>query len=697
MNKADLHARIGELVAAAKDTETGEKRAELLRRYLGEPYQDMEGAGSQFVDAACQDAVEAILPEVMDVFTSAPDLVEFSPVGMEDQDAAQQETAAVSHIFWQKNQGFLTLYTWLKEAMIQQNAYVWRGWQEKKRIEVEEYEGLTFPEYLGLIAEFEGKEYEIEEQTGVAVQDDPETGQQIAIPEFDDEGQPVEISLRVRCTETTKEYMIEAFPQEDFFSTPQWSSLSLDGIPCAGRRHRNKTPDDWRAFGFSDDSVSLLQAANEDSQAIARNHTQDLDDTKTGDEVVELVEAYVRIDTGKGAPELLRVWCTADGGQIMEWASGGDAIDPVPSVPIVALTPFIMPHRHHGQSVVEKVDDLAKVKTVLTRQMLDNMYLTNYPRPVFNPDVEPADITTHLLNPAPGAPIPSRAGIAWSSPPPVAATALPMLEKFDGLQEVRTGATRYNQGLDAESLNKTASGISQIMGASQKKAKLIARTFAETGLRELFLGIHADLRRGPVKEMVLKLQGQWVPVNPRTWRHRSDMVVNVGMGRGDRDERRAALMMAGQVQRELIAAGSRMVDENKLFATIGDTLQTFGMDGVGRYFNDPASMPPPQPKEPQPDPIMISAQTQAMQAQAQAQLQAAKMQADERERERRHEIELQKLRLREIEVANNIQNERETLDLKEREAVMRDDLARDQEAIRAASAVPYGQVTGDTR
>lgn len=696
MLSEDLKSEIARRLVDANDDENQGNKSDLLKRYLGEPYGDEVEGRSAFVDTAAQDAVEAILPEVMDVFTSAPDIVEFEPVGLEDEGAALQETQAVSHMFWQKNNGFLTLYTWMKESMIQQNAYVWRGWVEVKKSEIEEYEGLSLEEYDQILADLEGKEYEIEDQSGLAVVEDEATGEQITIPdlEAEDEG----IDLRIRITRNEKEYKIEPFPQEDFFVSKRWSSINLDGAPCYGRRHRDKTKDDWLAFGFSKASVELLTSPSDEEETATRHHTNDTDDTESQEEALELYEAYFNIDTDEnGSNSLLRVWCSEDGKTIMEWENGDQAADEVATSPISALTPYIMPHRHTGQSVVEKVDDIARVKTVLMRQMLDNIYLTNYPRPVYNSDEEDESILDDLMNPAPGAPIGSRNGIEWQAPPPVFGAVMPLLEKFDSLQEQRTGATRYNQGLDADTLNKTMGGMAMIMGASQKKAKLVARTFAETGLRDLFLGIHADLRRGPMKDLVIKLKGQWTTVNPRTWKNRTDMVVNVGMGKGDREENRAAMMLTAQIQEKLISAGSRMVDESKIFQTLADTLKTYGIDGAEKYFHDPSRLGPPPPPQPEPpNPIMISAQAQAQKVQADSMRDQARLQADERERDRQHEIKMKELSLREIELTNRIQNERETLQLKEKEAVLKDDLERDKLAVTGAPAVPYDQVTGDT-
>lgn len=700
---SDQKSELQGLLEDATSEENVGNRVDLMERYLAEPYGDEVKGRSAFVDSSSSDAVEALLPDIMDVFTSTENICEFSPVGPEDVEAAKQETAAVNHAFWQMNNGFEILYMWGKESMIQQNAYTWAGWVEKETSEIEEYEGLSFEEYQTVISQIEG-EYEIQEQSGLTSIEDEATGETITVPELTDEvgpdGVPVPapIDIRLKCVDRKKEYLIEAFPREDFFLTPRWGKLSLDGAPCCGRAHRNKTKEDWIAFGFSEESLESISQGSDDEEKATRHHTQDVDESEDGTDTLEIFETYVRMDLdGDGAPELVQIWCSEDGGTILEWEDGEEAVKEVGRVPIHALTPYIMPHRHIGRSVVENVDDIQRVKTVLMRQTLDSVYAALYARPHYDENEAGENLEEDLANPSHGAPV--RTGGAIVTYPQqgagaVAATTVPLLEKFDNVQEVRTGATRYNQGLDANSLNKTASGINQIMNASQKKSKLVARTFAETGIRDLMLGVHRDLRAGPMKELMFRMRGEWVSVNPRTWRNRTDMVVNVGMGRGDRDERRAALLMAGQVQRELIAAGSRMVDESRLYNTISDTMATFGVQSIENYFHDPSQMPPPPPPQPAPpDPIMISAQSQAQKMQADAQRDAAKLQAEERERERKHQERMQELRLKEIELTNRIQDDQERLDLERKKAVMKDDLERDKIAQSNTPVVAYGDVT----
>lgn len=691
---SQVKATIARLIEDAQQDHASDKRSDLFDRYMGEPYGDEQQGRSRFISTDVADAVEAILPDLMDVFTSAEDIVEFAAVGPEDEAGAKQETQAVSHIFWQKNEGFTTLYTWIKEALIQQNSYVKRGWEERQRVEIEEYEDLTPDELMQILSG--KKDYEILEAEGF----DPET---YAL-EVDDMGQPMPIEVTLRCVTKEKRYVIECIPQEEFFHTPRWGKISLEGIPCCGHRKQVEVGE-LRAMGFDEDSIE--EATDDDDmteQKDGRFDTQDVfeEEANTGDDSTKLVtvyEAYCRVDiNGDGMAELVRVWASGDGSNILR-KDGKEAIEEVSCIPFSALTPYIVPHRHIGRAVAELVDDIQKVKTVLLRHTLDNLYLTNYARPVYDENQSGEHLANDLANPAPGAPIRTGGAVVeWQMPPAVIGTTMPVIQMMDDLKETRTGATRYNQGLDAESLNKTARGIQQIMNASQKKTKLIARTIAETGLRDLFLGIHRDLRSGPMKELVLKLTGQWVNVNPRTWKDRTDMTVKVGMGTGDRDIIRQGLMMMGQIQQQLIAGGSRMVDEPKLYATAERLMSTFGFKSVEPFLNNPAMMPPPPPPQPpQPDPLAV-AQLQMAQKELDSRIQLDAQKAQWAHQERMAEIQLraQAEQRNAIKTASDIQTDQERLDLDRQRIANDDDFKRDKLEVDAATGLLRSQAKAVT-
>lgn len=680
--KTEVKATIGRLIQDAQNQEQSERRSDLFDRYMGEPYGDEVANKSKFISTDVADAVEAILPDLMDVFTSAEEIVEFVPVGPDDEPAAKQETASVSHMFWQKNQGFEILYVWIKEALIQQNSYVERGWQEKVRVEVEEYAELEPDELLRIMAEV-GDDAEILEQSGG----------------FDEFGAFEPITIKLRVVKKEKRYVVEAFPQEEFFLTPRWGKVNLEGIPCCGRRQKIGVGE-LKAMGFDADSIKAASEDGEWQQTDERFDTEDTfenqdNNADSATRTVQVYKAFCRVDINNdGIAELVQVWATGDGSTILK-RDGKDAIEEVSCLPFSALTPFIVPHRHIGRAVAELVDDIQKIKTVLYRQTLDSIYRTNYTRPHFDENQAGQHTYNDLMNPAAGAPVRTGgAQIDYPMPPQVIGATLPLIERMDDLKESRTGATRYNQGLDAESLNKTASGIKQIMNASQKKTLLIARTIAETGLRDLFLGIHRDLRRGPVKDLVMKLTGNWVKVNPREWKDRTDVNVRVGMGTGDRENIRMGLQLMSTIQEKLLMNGSRMVDESKIYETSQRMMATFGFKSVEPFLTHPSKIPPPPPPQPDPQTLMAQKQMQIMEDESKGRIALDAKKAEWAHQEKMAEIAIRGAAedRQMAKTASDIMTDAERLELDRNKAAMTDDLERDKLTTNTAPPVAYSEL-----
>ena len=137
---------------------------------------------------------------------------------------------------------------------------------------------------------------------------------------------------------------------------------------------------------------------------------------------------------------------------------------------IALATPILMPHTIVGRSLFDQTQDLQQLGSVLTRGLLDNLYLVNRPRPVISDHVN----IDSLIDWMPGSPIRLQPGarpgdnhVAWLQVPNVTGGALSALEHLATVRENRTGVSRYNQGLDAESLNKTLGGLDRIMSAAQ--------------------------------------------------------------------------------------------------------------------------------------------------------------------------------------------------------------------------------------
>jgi len=595
-------------VATALQNTTRQSRENLFDRYMVEPYGDEKDGRSKFLATDVADTVEAVFSEAMEIFTSDDYLVEFSPVGQEDEAAAKQETAIVHHLFREQNNSFMTLSTWFKEGLIEQNAYVRCGWAEKERVLIEEYDDLTLNEFMAVYAQIVERDgdYEIERLDGVDVAEDG-----TPTPIMGNDGQPMPIDVRIRCTKVEKQYEIEPIPQNEFFISPRWSKVTLDGCPACGHRAK-KSKGDLEAMGFHAESIEILGEAVETSAETSRHETKDNDDDfATTNELLELCEAYVMAEY-EGGERLLKVWTSADGREVLKWKNGRLAAEEVETSPFVAWTPYIVPHRHVGKSVAELAASTQQLKTVLWRQTLDNMYKTNYPRPEVNEEMATENTYNDLASPDPGKPI--RTGgigaINWVKPPSVLGDTLPLMDRADMDLERHAGASRYAQGLDANTLSKSqigSEGVGRIMDAGMRRMQVIIRTFAETGLREVFLKMHADMRRGPMRELALQIRGEWVEFNPLSWRARSDMTVRVGTGRSDKEARLSALNWMLAQQKEALTAGAPNVTPAHVFETLKRISRTLGLQGIDPYMADPAQIPPAPDGPPEVDP-MVQAQ-----------------------------------------------------------------------------------------
>jgi len=184
--------------------------------------------------------------------------------------------------------------------------------------------------------------------------------------------------------------------------------------------------------------------------------------------------------------------------------------------------------------------------------------------------------------------------------------AFPLLEYLDTIRETRTGITRYNQGLDADSLNKTATGVNAIMTQSQMRMELIARVFAETGIKDLFRRIFELTCKYQDKERIVELNNQFIPVKPTEWRNKFNISIVVGLGSGSKEQQ--IVMLNNILERQLQAfqlQGNReypMVSLKNIYNSLSKIIENAGLKNTENYFVNPdmgkqmvTPAPPPQP------------------------------------------------------------------------------------------------------
>lgn len=571
-------------------------RAASLRAYLSEPYGNEIEGRSQVVTSDVADAIEGIMPGLVRVFTSGDEICAFEPVGPEDEGQAEQETDYCNYVISQQNRFLPFLQTWLRDGLISKVGYAKALWDDTETTEEETYHGLSQDELALLMQDSEAE---------IIGQDVDEYGR---------------ISIKVKTVRGAGQIRLYNCPPEEVLVNADHQQVSL----CDARfvQHRPRmTISDIRAMGYDvPDDVSDYDRDPFGDEWTSRDRYADEWDVDSHDPAARLVtfkETYIRCDNGKGMLELRRV-C-----MVGETILADDKWD---SIPICAWTPLMMPHRHVGRSMAEQVEDIQKTKTAILRAGMDSLYLALNGRYAISDQVNLDD----MLVSRPGGIVrlhdgakPADGHIMPMVPPDVSGSAFPMLEYWDGVRETRTGVTRYNQGLDANSLNKTATGMQAIMSAAQQRIELVARTFAETGLRDLVMLVHELTRKHDNKPKIVRMRGQWMPVDPRAWKTRYDMTISVGLGTGNREQQMANLTQMMLVQQQAFQIG--VASPENIYNSAAKLAEAAGFKDPDAFFTNPALQPP---RETPPDPKVLEAQAKIQLEQAKLQAEQAKLQAN---------------------------------------------------------------------
>jgi hypothetical protein len=177
------------------------------------------------------------------------------------------------------------------------------------------------------------------------------------------------------------------------------------------------------------------------------------------------------------------------------------------------------------------------------------------------------------------------------------------IELANTMREERIGVTRYSQGLDAESLNKTATGVNKIMSAGERRMLMMLRVFAETGCKDLCKRLLKLTCEYQDKPATVRLRGEWVEYDPRNWSDEMDVNINVGLGTGDKSQTIQFLTMMGQYFQQAAPLG--VVTANNVYE-LGKMLLKAGniQGGETRLLSDPAKA---EQKAPQKSPEQILA------------------------------------------------------------------------------------------
>lgn len=636
--------------------------------YMGRAFGDEVEGRSRVVMTEVRDVVRQTLPSLLRIFCGPHQVVRYGPQQPEDVKNAEQATDVINHIFLQENCGFLTLQSVFKDALIRKIGIAKWWWEDFEKRE-KTFERNLLEEEIAVLTGEEGVEVEIIETI-------PPPSPLL----------PTLYNVEVTRVTTEGRIKVEAVPPEEFIFSPSARSLN-DARLVAHVRYL--PADELRDMGVPDEMIDEAGHDREwdDGLAVARR----IDETEpmfTAEEQTEeakpvrFAEVYTKADFGDGNC-LYKISCVGSAAKIWEY-------EPVSRKPFALFCPDPEPHTIIGLSQADLVMDLQRINSQLLRGMLDSLALSLNPQQeVVQGQVEMKDV----LNPSLGRIIRVRQPgmVREITIPFVGQQALPVLEFTQAVKEQRTGMTRASAGLDADVLQSTTrAAVQATFSAAQQQIEMVARIFAETGMKDLFEGLLELFIQNQDKPKTIRLRNEFVEIDPRYWNANMDVVVDVGLGTGMIEEKLTALSGVVAQQKELMVTGSPLVSNVELRTALGKIVELTGYKDTNEFFRpwsaeeeqqmqEALAQQPPPPSEVEVYREVEMAKIQAKQQETQEKmaLEVAKAQLeDQRERERmRIEFELKKMALQ-VQTATAV--DKNNL---ERDKLLLQDEAQENEAI----------------
>lgn len=617
-NEEELQGVLKSEMDDAKDfiDQIDEDRADATDYYLGNAPTAQSSMQSEFVSTDVRDSVLFMLPSIMRTFFGTNKIVEFIPHGPEDIDLAKQQTDYINYVIQQKNPGFKVIYDAFKDALIRKTGFVKAYWDDSITASTHEYTGLSPEAYQAITLDpnVEVIEEKVEMQSMTIIE--PETGEEMT------QETPASYDVKIRKIKAKDQVVIEAVPTEEILISRH--ARDLNSSPYVAHR-MVKTVSDLVAMGYDKEQMEQFAGSgttvDEDSYDIeeARNPYADftgVDRADTNSKSVLYVEHYVFYDLdGDGIDERIRVCTVGNGLNIVNTTPWDD-------LPITLFCPDPEPHTSIGSCPADYLMPIQAAKSQIMRDTLDSLGHAIFPRMGI---VEGQVNIDDVLNTDIGQPIRMRAPgmVQPFSVPFVGKEAFPVLSYLDEAKENRTGVSKASAGLNAEALQSTTSAaVSATMSGAQGRVELICRHFAD-GMKDLFKLVNSLVIKHQEGQDMMRLNNEFIPVDPRYWDADKDMVINVGISKNSDEEKFQVLTSLAAKQEQImqtLGPQNPLVNLQQYANTLTKMIEMAGFKDATTFINTQVPPMPPQPQaEEKPDPAAMLAQAEAMKAQNQAQ------------------------------------------------------------------------------
>ena len=626
------------------DTDIAKRRERNSSYYQLDLRKDLPALEGQsaVTDGTMQAQIGMMLPALMRIMVGGPQIIVYEPNGLDDEAACKEATEYVNEIVFRRdNQGEDVIYKWLWDGLVQVVGVAKIYWEEDIEETDETFENLNDMQLAMLAQKVQGdSKFEITAGESETVQEeqmlpDPMTGEPV----------PVVVTAQRHAVTVTKrvnrsKVCFDGVPGEEFVISA--NARSLEAATLKSHR-REMTIGALMDMGFSRDEVDSIPTAKDaqgEAQRFTRNQTGvDGDPGATDPMLREVIvhQGIVRCNKdGKGLKDWYFVAAGDEGGMtVLEYEEYDSQIvfadfcsDPIP-------------HTFFGRCAADGLIEPTKAKTAVLRQTMQNLYLANTPITLLQADTVMKGTLEALTRRVPGGMAQVKGDPSTTvrevATPFFAQHSLPMLEYFDMESEKRTGVSRASMGLDPEVLtNQSATAANIGQTAAMGKIEMIARIFANGGMRKLGRGILKVLKRYQDFARQVKIGQQGKTIDPRKWAEFDDWdcTVQTGLGTGNRDRDLAVMNALALKAEQLLQVGG----PNNGICTMGQYSQiltamaeTAGIKNPEKFFTSLPVQYTPQPSPPQPTPdALVYAQVEQQKIQEKEREAAAKIQSDER-------------------------------------------------------------------
>jgi len=522
---------------------------------------------SDFVATDVADTVNGLLPQLMRMFIGSDDAVTFEArePGMEPQ--AKLATAYVNHQFYVRNDGVNVIHDWFKDSLRLKVGFAMVWAEEESEDAKQDYEGLL-PEQLAMLL-----------QDGWALRDDPEV---------DDDGL---LTFSVYKESRRRKICVSSVPAHEMRIdvNARW-----DDEPAMVGRVFSKRRYEWEQDGYDVSGVGGTRSYRTDVESLLLLGETNQTTGEVAHESHELLQGahiYIRLDAdGDGIAEWVRICLIEDKLAVMQ--DGSDAWEQVDDHPFVWICPIPSPHSFFGDCPADYAIEPQRLRTNLVRLIEDNLRLSVNQRIYVNrrAGIDVDDLLDNRANGVVSGDGPMSEALSPIVIPDMSGAAYQLNEYIGSWAENRTGFNRYSAGTDQNALNKTKGGVELLTAKADMRTELIARFFG-VGVRKLFAKIlKLCIKHQNVVEMV-KVGGQFVPINPADFRNDYFVKINVGLGNGSKEQQAARIMALMQTQLQAMPLG--IVGPQHIAETVRLFVESQEFKNPERFVSpEPMGMPP---------------------------------------------------------------------------------------------------------